>query len=119
MNWKLTDFDERTQKHFKERTNYNEKLHCVTALEFKHDGIVYTYRFKIIVLVVALLLLPFLWIWDILKATYQGIKAFGSAFINSFPDYLFPRPKTFFVEDEEIERERDEIYEKIRKRFSR
>jgi len=119
MNWKLADLDERTQKHFKEETNYNEKLHCITALEFKHTGITYTYRLKNIILAIGLLVLPFLWIWDILKATYQGIKAFGSTFVNSFPDYLLPRPQTFFVEDEEIEREREEIYEEIRKRFSR
>ena len=119
MNWKLTDFDERTQKHFKERTSYNEKLHCITALEFKHDGIAYIYRFKIIILVVGLLVLPFVLVWDILKALYQGIKAFGSAFVNSFLGYSFPKPRTFFVEDEETEREREKEFEEIRKRFSR
>ena len=119
MNWKLTDFDERTQKHFKEGTNYNEKTHCITALEFQQTGTVYTYRLKIIALVVGLLLLPFLWILDVFKATYQGIGAFGSAFMNSLPGYLFPRPETFFVENEETEREKEEMREKARKRFSR
>lgn len=119
MNWKLTDFDERTQKRFKERTNYNEKLHCVSSLESKPTGMIYSYRFKTTVLAVGLLLFPFLLVWDILKAIYQGIKAFGSAFVNSFPKYSFPKSKTLFVEDEEIEKEREERYEEIRKRFSR